>query len=111
MMTFRQMIACFIIRWCVYFLCRIAALARCGLLLQMEYRGLSVMTVSPAKTAEPIKMPFGMWTQVGPKKLCGVQLPQRERHVWGGWCQDIYSFYTVYGLLTLDAFLLMNIDS
>jgi len=36
---------------------------RCGLLLQMESRGLSVgllvTFVSPAKTAEPIKMPFG----------------------------------------------------
>ena len=49
----------------------IAALARCGLLLQMEYYGLSfvcrlisvclsVMTVSPAKIAELIKIPFGM---------------------------------------------------
>jgi len=56
--------------------------------------GLSVTVVSPAKTAEPIKMPFGLrrsamswaktaeaiemlfgiWTQVGPKKHvpCGV---------------------------------------
>jgi len=48
---------------------RILALARCGLLLQMELRGLSVcqsvMIVSPAKTAEPIKMLFEVWTQVG----------------------------------------------
>ena len=28
---------------------------------------LSVTTVNPTKTAEPIKMPFGLWTQVGPK--------------------------------------------
>jgi len=24
--------------------------------------------VSPTETAEPIKMPFGMWTRVGPRK-------------------------------------------
>jgi len=29
--------------------------------------GLSVMLVSPAKTAEPIEMPFGLWTRVGPR--------------------------------------------
>jgi len=28
--------------------------------------GRSVMTVSPAKVAEPIEMPFGTWTHVGP---------------------------------------------
>ena len=28
--------------------------------------GLSVTIVSPAKTAEPINMPFGSWTRVGP---------------------------------------------
>jgi len=27
--------------------------------------GLSVLTVSPAKMAEPLEMPFEMWTQVG----------------------------------------------
>jgi len=27
---------------------------------------MSVTIVSPAKTAEPIDMPFGLWTQVGP---------------------------------------------
>jgi len=27
--------------------------------------GLSVTIVSPAKTVEPIKMPFGLWTLVG----------------------------------------------
>jgi len=29
--------------------------------------GLSVTLVSPAKTAAPIKMPFGLRTQVGPR--------------------------------------------
>ena len=27
----------------------------------------SVTVVSPAKTAEPIEMPFGMWTRIGPR--------------------------------------------
>ena len=48
---------------------------RCGLLLPTEYRGLSVgrsvcrsvTLVSPAKMAEPIEMPFGLWTQMGPR--------------------------------------------
>ena len=46
---------------------------RCGLLLQTEYRDLSVSqslclsvtVVSPAKTAEPIEMPFGLWARMG----------------------------------------------
>ena len=44
---------------------RIAAPVRYGLLLQTDSVGLSVMTVSPAKAAEPTVMPFGMLTQVG----------------------------------------------
>ena len=28
---------------------------------------LSVTIVSPAKTAEPIEMPFWLWTRVGPR--------------------------------------------
>ena len=37
----------------------------------------SVMNVSPVKMAEPIKMPFGMQTQVGPRNhaLDGVNIP------------------------------------
>jgi len=35
--------------------------------------GLSVTLVSPAKTAEPIEMPFGLWTQVGPRKHVSKQ--------------------------------------
>jgi len=30
--------------------------------------GLSLTVVSPAKTAEPIEMPFGIWTRVGVRK-------------------------------------------
>jgi len=39
------------------------------------------MIASPAKTAEPIEMPFGMWTQVGPRNhvLDGIPIPARER--------------------------------
>jgi len=38
---------------------------------------LSVTIVNPAKTAEPIEMPFGLWTRVGPMNhvLDGVQIP------------------------------------
>jgi len=60
---------------------RIAELARYGLLLQTELRGLSVCmsvaTVSPAKTAKPIEIPFGTWTQVDLRNypLDGVQIP------------------------------------
>ena len=38
--------------------------------------GRSVTIVSAAKTAEPIEMPFGTWTRVGPRKhvLDGVHI-------------------------------------
>jgi len=36
-----------------------------------------VTIVSPAKTAEPIEMPFGMWTRVGPRKYVLEK--------WGSW--------------------------
>jgi len=37
----------------------------------------SVTLLSPAKTAEPIEMPFGLWTQVVPRNhvLDGFQIP------------------------------------
>jgi len=42
---------------------------------------LLVMTVSPTKTAEPIEMPCGLWTRVGPRNhvLRGGPDPPRER--------------------------------
>jgi len=47
-----------------------AALFRCGLLLPSsvvcQLIGLSVTLVSPAKTAEPIEILFGLRTWVGP---------------------------------------------
>ena len=30
------------------------------------------MIVSPAKTAELIKMPFGLWTRLGPRSMCYI---------------------------------------
>jgi len=36
-------------------------------LLETEYRGLSVTLVSPVKTAEPIEMPSGLRTWLGPR--------------------------------------------
>jgi len=48
----------------------------CGLLLQTEYRGLSVglsvVIVSPARTAEPIEMPLGLRTLMGPGNHVGL---------------------------------------
>jgi len=45
-------------------------ICRCGLLLPTEYRGLSVCLcvtlVYPAKMTEPIEMPFGLRTWMGP---------------------------------------------
>ena len=38
--------------------------------------GHSVIFVRPAKTAEPMELSFGLWTQVGPRKrvLAWVQI-------------------------------------
>jgi len=48
---------------------------------------LLVKSVSPAKTDEPIEMPFGLWTRVGPRDhvLCGGPDPPRGRDnlEWG----------------------------
>jgi len=38
--------------------------------------GLSVTIVSPAKTADPIKMSFGSWTRVGPMDHMGSRYPR-----------------------------------
>jgi len=42
--------------------------------------------MSPAKTSEPIEMPFGMWTSVGPRNhvlVEGSDLPREEAVFWG----------------------------
>ena len=56
--------------------CRSASLSVC----------LSVTLVSPAKTAEPIEMSFGLWTRVGPRNrvLDGVQIPPCEGAILRG---------------------------
>jgi len=47
---------------------------------------LSVTVVSPAKTVEPIKMPFGLWTQVCPRNrvLDGGRDPSCEGAIFEG---------------------------
>jgi len=72
--------------------CIVALASDNGLLLHMEWRGQSVLTicllvtfVNPAKTAEPIDMPFGAKTWVGPRNHIiegGWDLPWK-RHFWG----------------------------
>jgi len=44
-----------------------------------------VTVMSPAKTAEPIEMPFELWTRVSPKNhvLDGVQIPTGMGNFWG----------------------------
>ena len=51
--------------WCSSVVCRVCVSV-----------GLSVTIVSPAKTAEPIEMPFGLWTRIGPRNhvLDGIQV-------------------------------------
>ena len=46
----------------------------------------SVTLVSPAKTAEPIEVPLGLRTWVGPGHhvLDGVQIPHGNGQFWGG---------------------------
>jgi len=39
---------------------------------------LSVTTVSPANMAEPIKMPFEMWTQMGPRNQIPMEMGNFE---------------------------------
>ena len=48
--------------------------------------GLSVTVVSPEKVAEPIEMPFGLRTRVGPRNhaLDGVQIHMGRGSFGGG---------------------------
>jgi len=47
---------------------------------------LSVTVVNPAKTAEPIEMPFGFWTRMGSRNhyYMGFQIPACNGQYWGG---------------------------
>jgi len=51
---------------------------------------MSLMTMGPAKLAEPIEMPFGMWTRVGPRiyVLDGAPDPPTGRGTFEGMIQD-----------------------
>ena len=48
-------------------------------------RLLSVTVLSPAKTAEPIEIPFWLWTLMGPGNsvLHEVQIPMGNGNFWG----------------------------
>jgi len=67
------------------------AMHKCGLLVQMSHVAWSVClcvghTGELLKTAEPIEMPFGGLTHVGPRNhvLDGVQIPHGKGHFLGG---------------------------
>ena len=54
-----------------------------------------VPIVSPANTAEPMEMPFGLWTLVGPRKhiLHGSPaLPMGRGQFWGGTRRSIVKY-------------------
>jgi len=56
-----------------------------------------IAIVGIAKTAEPIEMPFAVWTRVGPRNhiLDGVQIPHAKGQMTDGWLkeQDQQFFY------------------
>ena len=75
--------------FCRRFLIKILDIYYALQLLFRPHRGLSVMTVSPAKMAELselIKVPFGIWTLVGSRNSTGWgrQIPHGKGHFRGG---------------------------
>jgi len=70
---------------------------------------LSVTLVSPAKTAAPIELPFGLRTWVGPGNyvLDGVQIPHGKGHFLGETCcrigcqTGLYNRFDKHGLTTV----------
>ena len=73
-----------------------------GLLLETEQQSVcwyvSVTTTIPAKTAVPIKTPFGMWTWVGPRN-CVLDRgpdPQGSLHFCEGWRWNFPAFYRAH---------------
>jgi len=85
------------------FLGCISVLCRCGLLLQTDlhdcplYVCLCVTILSRAKTAEPIEMPFGLWTRVGlrnhvldggPDPLFKGTILRKEHYLHGKWLDE-----------------------
>jgi len=60
--------------------------------------GLSVKIVSPAETAEPIEMPFRLWTRVGPRNhvLDTVQIPTCEGAIFRGVFALLFFLFVVF---------------
>jgi len=56
-----------------------------------------VTVVNPAKTTEPIEMPFGLRTRVGPRNnvLDGVQITPWDRAIFWDWPIVKYSKVSV----------------
>ena len=60
--------------------------------------GLSVTLVSPAKTAEPIEMPFGLRTRVGPRNHlldCGPDPPWEGAILRGNGASDCKNYMDI----------------
>jgi len=56
----------------------------------------SVTLVSPAKMAEPIEMPFGLRTWVGPRDHVldgGLDPPWQGANFWGEWASSAGEYY------------------
>ena len=72
------------------------AVQKCSLLLLMSH-GLSLCVFvghsrEPCRTAEPIEMPFGLWTLVGSEMA-------RKREILEGHVPPLYKIWGVYGEL------------
>ena len=67
-----------------------------GLSVSLSLSLAIVSIVSPAKTAEPIEVPFGMWTPVGPRNhvLDGGPDPLWEGAILKGRRRSLYSIGT-----------------
>jgi len=66
----------------------------------LSFAGLSVTIVGPGNTAEPMEMPSGLWTRVGPNKqllLDGVQIPHGKMQCSG----RAAAHCKVYGILSM----------
>ena len=59
--------------------------------------------MSPAKTAEPTEMPFGLWDQMGPKNCvrCGPQVLRDITMATNFWLSMGYNFGCMIGSDTL----------
>jgi len=66
------------------------------------------LIVSPAKTAQPITMPFGMWTRVGPGKrvLDGCTLASPGEYCWTLHVRHVW--FSVHVIRSCDSVLLWS---